>query len=301
MDRIRRDVMLSLSVSLSGTGGRKPNPTPRIHRIIRFISTGNHTHTLRYDGRTIVGTPPSFLRMDPRQPRQSEGPRIGITRYCTVCAFFIFILVLLLLCPSCPSRLPLCSSPTPCPLSVRTEDISASGYPDLLRFTVDSAPSYSLNFHHEPTSPTRLGLLFPPPTISRTKFPDPPRDRRRSKGNKKKKTLKPHSSQQEKRIDNHHKLPSTKSLINRKMRDMSSKFIEILDPNDTRPRMSDCDVRLEDVLADHEALVTRPRSSTQSSSKPSLDNRLDRDAPTSPTQRWKRLSTILVPARRGST
>ncbi|GKZ52693.1 hypothetical protein AnigIFM60653_006528 [Aspergillus niger] len=82
------------------------------------------------------------------------------------------------------------------------------------------------------------------------------------------------------------------------MRDMSSKFIEILDPNDTRPRMSDCDVRLEDVLADHEALVTRPRSSTQSSSKPSLDNRLDRDAPTSPTQRWKRLSTILVPARR---
>ncbi|BCR99508.1 uncharacterized protein AKAW2_41191A [Aspergillus luchuensis] len=84
------------------------------------------------------------------------------------------------------------------------------------------------------------------------------------------------------------------------MRDMSSKFIEILDPNDTRPRMSDCDVRLEDVLADHEALVTRPRSSTQSSSKPSLDNRLDRDSPTSPTQRWKRLSTILVPARRGS-
>ncbi|PYH31790.1 uncharacterized protein BO87DRAFT_364316 [Aspergillus neoniger CBS 115656] len=50
------------------------NPTPRIHRIIRFISTGNHTHTLRYDGRTIVGTPPSFLRIDPRQPRQSEGP-----------------------------------------------------------------------------------------------------------------------------------------------------------------------------------------------------------------------------------
>lgn len=99
---------------------------------------------------------------------------------------------------------------------------------------------------------------------------------------------------------NEHQLFSTKSFSNRKMRDMSSKFIEILDPNDTRPRMSDCDVRLEDVLADHEALVTRPRSSTQSSSKPSLDNRLDRDSPTSPTQRWKRLSTILVPARRGS-
>ncbi|OOF93134.1 hypothetical protein ASPCADRAFT_209750 [Aspergillus carbonarius ITEM 5010] len=85
------------------------------------------------------------------------------------------------------------------------------------------------------------------------------------------------------------------------MRDMSSKFIEILDPNDARPRISDCDVRLEDVLADHEAFVTRPRSSTQSSSKPSLDkDRLDREQPNSPTQRWKRLSTMLVPARRGS-
>ncbi|PWY65612.1 hypothetical protein BO70DRAFT_302193 [Aspergillus heteromorphus CBS 117.55] len=80
------------------------------------------------------------------------------------------------------------------------------------------------------------------------------------------------------------------------MRDMPSKFIEILDPNDTHPRISECDVRLEDVLADHEAFVTRPRSSTQSSSKPSLD----RENPTSP--RWKRLSTMLVPAvRRGST
>ncbi|PWY65780.1 hypothetical protein BO83DRAFT_401716 [Aspergillus eucalypticola CBS 122712] len=299
MDRIRCDVMLSFSVSLSGTGGRQPNPTPRIHRINRFISTGNHTHTLRNDGRTIVGTPPSFLRIDPRQPRQSEGPRIGITRYCTVCAFFIFVLVLLLLCPSYSSRLPLYSSPTPYPLSDRTEDISASGYPDLLRFTVDSAPSYSLNIHHEPTSPTRLGLLFPPPTISPTKFPNYPRDRRHREGDKKKKTLKAAFRPTKKRI-NEHQLPSTKSFPNRKMRDMSSKFIEILDPNDTRPRMSDCDVRLEDVLADHEALVTRPRSSTQSSSKPSLDNRLDRDAPTSPTQRWKRLSTILVPARRGS-
>ncbi|PYH97996.1 hypothetical protein BO71DRAFT_88455 [Aspergillus ellipticus CBS 707.79] len=85
------------------------------------------------------------------------------------------------------------------------------------------------------------------------------------------------------------------------MRDMSSKFIEILDPNNTHPRISECDVRLEDVLADHEAFVTRPRSSTQSSSKPSLDkDRLDRENSTPSTQRWKRLSTILVPARRGS-
>ncbi|RAL14514.1 uncharacterized protein BO97DRAFT_422415 [Aspergillus homomorphus CBS 101889] len=51
------------------------------------------------------------------------------------------------------------------------------------------------------------------------------------------------------------------------MRDMPSRFIEILDPSDGHPRISDSDVRLEDVLADHEAFVTRPRSSTQSSSK----------------------------------
>ncbi|KAB8215249.1 hypothetical protein F9C07_8050 [Aspergillus flavus] len=85
------------------------------------------------------------------------------------------------------------------------------------------------------------------------------------------------------------------------MRDMPSRFIEILDPEDSHFRMSDADVRLEDVLADQEALASRPRSSTQSSTKAGLDkDRIYREGPSSPQQRWKRLSTILVPARRGS-
>ncbi|TQB70354.1 hypothetical protein MPDQ_000620 [Monascus purpureus] len=51
------------------------------------------------------------------------------------------------------------------------------------------------------------------------------------------------------------------------MRDMPSRFIEILDAEDSSHlRMSASDVRLEDVLADHEATVNRRRSSTQSSS-----------------------------------
>ncbi|BDD55127.1 hypothetical protein MAP00_000678 [Monascus purpureus] len=81
------------------------------------------------------------------------------------------------------------------------------------------------------------------------------------------------------------------------MRDMPSRFIEILDAEDSSHlRMSASDVRLEDVLADHEATVNRRRSSTQSSSsKVSLKFRTDRDrdhAP-SPSQRLKRLSNIL--------
>ncbi|KAL3430145.1 hypothetical protein BDV09DRAFT_189495 [Aspergillus tetrazonus] len=89
------------------------------------------------------------------------------------------------------------------------------------------------------------------------------------------------------------------------MRDMPSKFVEILDFKDAYPRISDSDVRLEDVLADHEAIVSRPVSSTHTSSKVSLDReRVDRACPTSPTsptspsQRWKRLSQILAVARR---
>ncbi|KAJ5747051.1 uncharacterized protein N7511_008747 [Penicillium nucicola] len=82
------------------------------------------------------------------------------------------------------------------------------------------------------------------------------------------------------------------------MRDTPSKFIEILDPKDTS-RMSDSDVRLEDVLADHEAFSSRPRSSTQSSTKPS-DKSMSRRDSTSPTPRWKRLSNILVQPRRNS-
>ncbi|RAH44978.1 uncharacterized protein BO95DRAFT_364985 [Aspergillus brunneoviolaceus CBS 621.78] len=86
------------------------------------------------------------------------------------------------------------------------------------------------------------------------------------------------------------------------MRDMPSRFIEILDPSDGHRRISDSDVRLEDVLADHEAFVTRPRSSTQSSSKASIDkDRIERENLSSPGQRWKRLSNILVPNRRAST
>lgn len=60
----------------------------------------------------------------------------------------------------------------------------------------------------------------------------------------------------------------------------SSKFIEILDadPDGAYPKISDSDVKLEDVLADHEATVNRSRSSTQSSSKSSLDkDRSERD------------------------
>ncbi|KAJ1706825.1 hypothetical protein NYO67_11023 [Aspergillus flavus] len=72
------------------------------------------------------------------------------------------------------------------------------------------------------------------------------------------------------------------------MRDMPSRFIEILDPEDSH-------------FPDQEALASRPRSSTQSSTKAGLDkDRIYREGPSSPQQRWKRLSTILVPARRGS-
>ncbi|KAJ5782665.1 hypothetical protein N7457_004439 [Penicillium paradoxum] len=84
------------------------------------------------------------------------------------------------------------------------------------------------------------------------------------------------------------------------MRDTPSKFIEILDPKDLGLRMSDSDVRLEDVLADHEATISsRARSSTQSSAKP-LDKSMGRAFSTSPTQRWKRLSNILGQPRRNS-
>lgn len=83
------------------------------------------------------------------------------------------------------------------------------------------------------------------------------------------------------------------------MRDTPSKFIEILDPKDSHLRMSDSDVRLEDVLADHEATISRPRSSTQSS-KPIDKAHLGRANSTSPTQRWKRFSNMLAQPRRNS-
>ncbi|RDW61749.1 uncharacterized protein DSM5745_10421 [Aspergillus mulundensis] len=44
------------------------------------------------------------------------------------------------------------------------------------------------------------------------------------------------------------------------MRDMPSKFVEILDFKDAHPRISDSDVRLEDVLADHEAILVQGQS-----------------------------------------
>ncbi|KAJ5980686.1 hypothetical protein N7481_007984 [Penicillium waksmanii] len=85
------------------------------------------------------------------------------------------------------------------------------------------------------------------------------------------------------------------------MRDTPSKFIEILDPKDAHPRMSDSDVRLEDVLADHEATISRPRSSTTSSSSKPMDKaQLGRASSTSPTQRWKRFSNMLAQPRRNS-
>ncbi|KAJ5616987.1 hypothetical protein N7537_002101 [Penicillium hordei] len=83
------------------------------------------------------------------------------------------------------------------------------------------------------------------------------------------------------------------------MRDTPSKFIEILDPKDSSLPMSDSDVRLEDVLADHEATInSRARSSTESSAK--ADKSLSRRNSTSPTPRWKRLSNILAQPRRNS-
>ncbi|KAE8353416.1 hypothetical protein BDV28DRAFT_133145 [Aspergillus coremiiformis] len=86
------------------------------------------------------------------------------------------------------------------------------------------------------------------------------------------------------------------------MRDMPSKFIEILDPEDPHFRTSDADVRLEDVLADQEAVARRPRASTQSSTKAGLDkDRIYRGGQSPSQQRWKRLSMILVPVRRGSS
>ncbi|RJE22017.1 hypothetical protein PHISCL_05642 [Aspergillus sclerotialis] len=80
------------------------------------------------------------------------------------------------------------------------------------------------------------------------------------------------------------------------MRDMPSRFIEILDPKDTI-RVSVWDVRLEDVLAHQEAVVTRSRSSTQSSGKGSLDKDSDRENGSPPSQRWKRISNILSSRR----
>lgn len=70
------------------------------------------------------------------------------------------------------------------------------------------------------------------------------------------------------------------------MRDASSRFIEILDPKDTS-RVTVWDLRLEDVLAHQEAIITRSRSSTQSSC----------GKESSP--RWKRISSILT-VRRGN-
>ncbi|KAJ5746254.1 hypothetical protein N7520_011436 [Penicillium odoratum] len=83
------------------------------------------------------------------------------------------------------------------------------------------------------------------------------------------------------------------------MHDTPSKFIEILDPKDS-PLRSESDVRLEDVLAHHEATIGRPRSSTQSSSKPMDKDQLSRTSSVSPTQRWKRFSNMLVQPRRSS-
>ncbi|KAJ5279218.1 hypothetical protein N7478_004590 [Penicillium angulare] len=85
------------------------------------------------------------------------------------------------------------------------------------------------------------------------------------------------------------------------MRDTPSKFIEILDPKDSPLRSdSDLDVRLEDVLADHEATIGgRTRSSTQSS-KSMEKEQLSRTSSASPTQRWKRFSNMLAQPRRNS-
>jgi hypothetical protein len=75
------------------------------------------------------------------------------------------------------------------------------------------------------------------------------------------------------------------------MPDMPSRFIEILDAGDGYPKISDSDVKLEDVLADHEATVNRSRSSTQSSVKSSLEK--DRSEKNDhPTQSYPRLRKL---------
>ncbi|KAL4877074.1 DASH complex subunit Dad1-domain-containing protein [Aspergillus karnatakaensis] len=77
------------------------------------------------------------------------------------------------------------------------------------------------------------------------------------------------------------------------MRDMPSKFVEILDFKDSHPRISDSDVLLEDVLASHEALVARPSSTQNSnSSKVSLDR--DRGKMTLSTPAPKRSASPTV-------
>lgn len=83
------------------------------------------------------------------------------------------------------------------------------------------------------------------------------------------------------------------------MRSSPSKFIEILDPKDSR-HFSASDVRLEDVLADHEATLSRPRPSTGSSGKRSLEKTSLGRANSTTVQRWKRISNILVQQRRNS-
>jgi hypothetical protein len=84
------------------------------------------------------------------------------------------------------------------------------------------------------------------------------------------------------------------------MPDIPSRFVEILDADEGYPRISDSDVKLEDVLADHEATVSRARSSTQSSSSStssSSKDRSGRDDHTASTSRMKRLRKFTLTGR----
>jgi hypothetical protein len=99
------------------------------------------------------------------------------------------------------------------------------------------------------------------------------------------------------------------NIASRSEKHKMSKFVEILDEGDgaclAQRKMSESDVKLEDVLADHEATVNRSRSSTQSSSKsqhspspswaeshtssPSSPSSSSSSSPTSPQPKIKRL------------
>ena len=72
------------------------------------------------------------------------------------------------------------------------------------------------------------------------------------------------------------------------MRDTSSRFVEHIDTNHTNWRVSDSDVRLEDVLAAHEAYRRRSSTQSQSSSESSLGYRFDQDNSALSSQRWKK-------------
>jgi hypothetical protein len=79
---------------------------------------------------------------------------------------------------------------------------------------------------------------------------------------------------------------------------MSSKFVEIIDANDHMLPVSEANVKLEDVLADQEAVVQRSRSSTQSSSKSHSEKEGSEKGDQSSTSSSSSTSSTTSPFRR---